>query len=68
MLFSNFTYLHVMSMEETIKKAIQLHQQLEDLRPLSKEDELRVMQKFRLDWNYHSNHLEGNSLSHGTSD
>lgn len=23
------------------------------------------MQKFRLDWNYHSNHIEGNSLSYG---
>lgn len=23
------------------------------------------MQKFRLDWNYHSNHLEGNSLTFG---
>ena len=23
------------------------------------------MQKFRLDWNYHSNHLEGNSLNYG---
>jgi Fic family protein len=23
------------------------------------------MQKFRLDWNYHSNHLEGNSLTYG---
>ncbi|MDQ3751039.1 MAG: Fic family protein, partial [Acidobacteriota bacterium] len=25
----------------------------------------RIMQKFRLDWNYHSNNLEGNSLTYG---
>ncbi len=42
-----------------------LKEELDSLRPLSKEDELRIMQKFRLDWNYHSNHLEGNSLTYG---
>ena len=44
-----------------IEKALKLKTDLDSLRPLSKEDELKVMQKFRLDWNYHSNHLEGNS-------
>ena len=38
---------------------------LDELRPIKKEDEIRIMQKFRLDWNYHSNHLEGNSLTYG---
>ncbi len=38
---------------------------LDELRPLKPEDEQRIMQKFRLDWNYHSNHLEGNSLTYG---
>ncbi len=47
------------------EKAIQLYSELDALRPLSKEDEARIMQKFRLDWNYHSNHLEGNSLTYG---
>ncbi len=47
------------------KKAIKLKSDLDALRPLSKEDELRIMQKFRLDWNYHSNHIEGNSLTYG---
>jgi len=42
-----------------------LFEELETLRPLSKEDEQRIMQKFRLDWNYHSNHLEGNQLTFG---
>jgi Fic family protein len=39
--------------------------ELDALRPLSHEVERRVLQKLRLDWNYHSNHLEGNSLSYG---
>lgn len=42
-----------------------LKQELDSLRPLSSADEQRIMQKFRLDWNYHSNNLEGNSLTYG---
>lgn len=48
-----------------IVQALKLKQQLDELRPLKKEDELRIMQKFRLDWNYHSNNIEGNSLTYG---
>ncbi len=50
---------------EEIKKALDLKQALDSLRPIDKEQEARIMQKFRLDWNYHSNHLEGNSLTYG---
>lgn len=50
---------------QEIAKALLLKEQLDQLRPLNKEQEARIMQKFRLDWNYHSNHLEGNSLSYG---
>ncbi len=50
---------------KNVKKAMRLKSELDDYRPLSKEDELRVMQKFQLDWNYHSNHIEGNSLTYG---
>ncbi|MCB0845963.1 MAG: Fic family protein [Bacteroidetes bacterium] len=48
-----------------IEKSIKLKAELDALRPLKKEDEMRIMQKFRLDWNYHSNHLEGNTLTYG---
>ena len=51
-------------MENTLL-ALELKLQLDELRPLNKEQESRIMQKFRLDWNYHSNHLEGNSLTYG---
>jgi Fic family protein len=35
------------------------------LRPLSAELEGRIMQKLRLEWNYHSNAIEGNPMSYG---
>jgi len=48
-----------------LEKAEQLKAELDGLRPLDSEAEARIMQKFRLDWNYHSNNLEGNSLTYG---
>ena len=48
-----------------IEEALLLKNELDNLRPLQQEQEQRIMQKFRLDWNYHSNHIEGNSLSYG---
>jgi len=50
---------------EHVKNALELKLELDKLRPISKEREAKIMQKFRLDWNYHSNHLEGNSLTFG---
>jgi Fic family protein len=50
---------------EEIKQALDLKAELDALRPIDKEQEDRIMQKFRLDWNYHSNHLEGNTLNYG---
>jgi len=35
------------------------------LRPLPADVEGKVMQKLRLDWNYHSNAIEGNRLNYG---
>ena len=48
-----------------IELAVQLKTELDGLRPLTVEQERRVWQKFRFDWNYHSNNLEGNSLTFG---
>ncbi len=48
-----------------LEKINLLKSELDDLRPISPEREQQIMQKFRLDWNYHSNHLEGNSLTFG---
>jgi Fic family protein len=48
-----------------INRAFELKTELDSLRPINQEQEQKIMQKFRLDWNYHSNKLEGNSLSFG---
>jgi Fic family protein len=45
-----------------------LKAQLDQLRPLDRELEDRVMQKFRLWWTYHSNAIEGNHLSQGETE
>jgi Fic family protein len=50
---------------ENIKKAIFLQKELDSFRPLTEEQNQKVLQKFRLDWNYHSNNIEGNSLTYG---
>jgi Fic family protein len=44
---------------DEIKAEIDAH------RPLPKATEERIMQKLRLDWNYHSNAIEGNRLDYG---
>lgn len=49
----------------SLDRAAQLKSDLDALRPLDPEAEARIMQKFRLDWNYHSNNLEGNTLTYG---
>jgi Fic family protein len=49
----------------------QLNEQLlqwQALQPLKREDQERLWQKLRLDWNYHSNHLEGNTLTYGETE
>jgi Fic family protein len=50
---------------QSVDDVLLLKGELDDLRPLDREQEGRIMQKFRLDWNYHSNHIEGNSLNYG---
>ena len=54
-----------MPYKENLKTATALKKELDSFRPLTSEAEQRIMQKFRLDWNYHSSHIEGNSLTYG---
>jgi Fic family protein len=42
-----------------------LKKQIDEMHPLPEDVEGKVMQKLRLDWNYHSNAIEGNRLSYG---
>jgi Fic family protein len=36
-----------------------------DAQPLRHDHEIRLWQRLRIEWNYHSNHLEGNTLTYG---
>jgi Fic family protein len=54
-----------MQANELVSQADALKAEIDKLRPLKSEVERRIMQKFRLDWNYHSNAIEGNSLTLG---
>ncbi|MEA3496711.1 MAG: Fic family protein [Bacteroidota bacterium] len=42
-----------------------LKEKIDQLRPISQDLEKQIMQKFRLDWNFHSNNIEGNTLTFG---
>lgn len=42
----------------TLEKAIEAWRQLQ---PLSEDDRNRISRKFTIDFNYNSNHIEGNS-------
>ena len=48
-----------------LEKINQLQREIDKLRPLPAETEQRILQKLRLEWNYHSNAIEGNTLSYG---
>ena len=51
-----------------LARVAELRSQLDSVRPLPREIEERVMQKFRLWWTYHSNALEGNVLTLGETE
>jgi Fic family protein len=48
-----------------IDKIEGLKEQLDSLRPLLSDVEGKIFQKLRIDWNYHSNAIEGNQLTRG---
>jgi Fic family protein len=45
-----------------------LKKQLAQLRPLSAENQQRLDKKFRLEWNFNSNHIEGNTLTYSETE
>jgi len=61
----NFKLETEFSKADILKEVDALKKQIDDLRPLPADVEGRVMQKLRLDWNYHSNAIEGNRLTYG---
>lgn len=47
-----------------IERIERLSRDLERLKPISLKDEDRLWKKFRLEWDYNSNHIEGNTLTY----
>lgn len=54
-----------MELQFLLDQAHSLKRDLDKFRPMESETESRIFQKLRLDWNYHSNHLEGGQLTYG---
>ncbi len=54
-----------MDLTELLDQIDELKDQIDSLRPIDPWQEKRIWQKLRLDWNYHSNAIEGNTLTLG---
>jgi Fic family protein len=52
-------------MKELLNQIDALKKELDRLKPLPIENAERLWRKFRLEWNYNSNHIEGNTLTYG---
>lgn len=52
-------------MNQELKRANDLLTQLHELLPMSLENRKRLEQKIRLEFNYNSNHMEGNTMTYG---
>lgn len=55
-------------MNFTFEDLTALRNEWQALQPLSPENEERLWQKLRINWNYHSNHIEGNTLTYGETE
>jgi Fic family protein len=51
-----------------IEKISSLKTELDKLMPLKIEDQQRLDKKFRLEWSYNSNHIEGNTLTYAQTE
>lgn len=52
-------------MQQNINKISQLVAELKALPAITKENQQKLDKKFRLEFNYNSNHIEGNTLTYG---
>jgi Fic family protein len=52
------------NLQHLLKEVDERKKELDALRPMRREDEERLWKKLRLEWNYNSNHLEGNTLTY----
>ena len=54
--------------EYIMDKITHLYEQWKALQPLSKRKEYLLSQRFTVDYNYNSNHIEGNTLTYGQTE
>ena len=54
-----------MEIVDILKRLDKLKEELVGLRPFSNENQRKLEEKYRLEWNFHSNHMEGNTLTYG---
>ena len=52
-------------MQVMLNKIDDLMEELKQFSPLSEKNQSVLWQKFRLEWNYNSNHIEGNTMTYG---
>lgn len=50
---------------DIIKEIDRIKKEIDQHRPIPKDIQGRIFQKFRLEWNYHSNAIEGNPYTYG---
>lgn len=55
----------LLSQISVIQEIENLKNQVEALKPFPNDIEKKILQKFRLDWNFHSNAIEGNPYTYG---
>lgn len=51
-----------------MNKISELFKEWQSLQPLKESDQVRLDQKFMLEFNYNSNHIEGNTLTYGQTE
>lgn len=59
----HLNFLVIMDLQAIVARIDQLKEELDQLRPIRADYLNKLNQKIRLDWNYHSNSIEGNTLS-----
>jgi Fic family protein len=55
----------VSGLASLLQRIDRLQKDIDSLRPLDTDTQGRILQRFRIDWNYHSNNIEGNSYNYG---
>ena len=51
-----------------MKNLIEIYQKWQSLQPLSEEERARLSRRFTIEYNFNSNHIEGNTLTYGQTE